>query len=140
MRKSSLVWGGMLLLMTVIPLSTAAAAIALTKTATRGPIQRNRAAIDVSTYTVGGPRGTGRQLVSDAAVRLREAGSGRRLIGQVRHTDGGHVVFIVKPGAYRLEAALEPPAVVPPRRCGSPSVVHVRGGTHIPVSFYCSVP
>jgi hypothetical protein len=140
MWKSSLVWGGMLILATVILLATVAAALALTNTSIRRPIQLNRAAIDVSTYIVGGPHRTGRQLVSNASVRLREAGGGRRLIRQARHTNGGNVVFVVKPGAYRLEAALEPPAVVPSRRCGPPSVVHVRGGMHIRVSFYCSVP
>lgn len=102
--------------------------------------QQSGTGISVFTYTVGGPAHVkGPQLVSDAVVRVRRYDSGA-VIRQVKRTSKGHVVLSLKPGKYRVEAALEPPEVVPGRRCGSPTTVYVRKGERARVKLYCSIP
>jgi hypothetical protein len=97
------------------------------------------AAISVFTYTVGGPHFVkGPQRVNDAVVRVRRTGGA--LIREVKRTTDGHVVISINPGVYRVEAALEPPEVIPGRSCGPATTVRVHRSSQAVVRLYCSIP
>lgn len=102
---------------------------------------RSGSAISVFTYTVGGPHSVavrGPQLVNDAVVRVRRTDGA--LIREVERTEDGHVVISMNPGVYRIEAAFEPPEVIPGRSCGPATTVRVHEGRPAVVRLYCSIP
>jgi hypothetical protein len=124
----------------MMQLTTVAAADTTNKSDFKVPTPRHEtSAISVFTYVAGGPRSRAKRprLVTDAAVRVKRSNA---VILEAKRTTNGHVIFVVKPGVYQVEAAIEPPAATPTIRCGGPQTVRVHKGRKARMKFYCPVP
>jgi hypothetical protein len=144
MNKTVVTLSKALVLMTTMQLATmAAAAHPMKESGSNVTSPGHKAsAMSVFTYTVGGPRSRankGPRLVDDAVVRIRKPNSGSRLVREVKRTMNGHVILSVRPGAYQIEAAIEPPNATPRIPCKGPKVVHVHKDRQALVKFYCPV-
>lgn len=105
---------------------------------------RERGAISVFTYLVGGPRGKSKRRrppASDVVVRVRRTGDGKALVGEARSLRNGRAIFRVSVGVYQIEGAIESPesTITVRRPCGS-RIVRVHRNRQVPVRLYCSVP
>jgi hypothetical protein len=144
MNKTVVISSKVLAMMMTMQLATmTAAAHPMKESDFNVPFRKHVAsAISVFTYAAGGPRSRankGPRLVDDAVVRIRKPNSGGRLIREVKRTMNGHIVFSVRPGVYRIEAAIEPPEATPRIPCNGPKVVRVHQDRKTLVKLYCPV-
>lgn len=88
----------------------------------------------VTVLSSGGPPHAGPSPLTDATVRVRQAGS------LLAVSNVGNVELRLRPGTYEVDAALLPPVVGREQRCESRQVrLPARRGARVSVTLSCSI-